>query len=189
MNDRLCLDPLELSLALVSTALRKVGNYYFPVPWLVFPALRFLSKEVPDKEVFEFGSGTSTLWYAKRCRHIISIEDDPEWFERQTARMQTHHNVQVIFETDPDSYANKLRSLGRLFDIVIVDGSHRLKCLRNSVDWVRPGGCIVVDNTDQQGDLADFARQSFPAECLSVLSGYAPGNFYAKETTIIRVPS
>ena len=35
----------------------------------------------------EFGSGQSTLWYAKRCKEIISLETTDIWFQKVTKNL------------------------------------------------------------------------------------------------------
>ena len=102
--------------------------------------------------------------------------------------MVRYGNVEVEFEQDREKYAGKLRELGRKFDVIIVDGSYRLRCLEACVAFVKPGGYVIVDNSNQQRELADFIRNRFPPERVEVMSGYAPGNFYAKETTVVRMP-
>ena len=38
-----------------------------PIPWITYPAIEFLQERVrPDWDVFEYGSGNSTRWYAAR---------------------------------------------------------------------------------------------------------------------------
>ena len=34
-----------------------------------------------NSRVFEWGSGISTIWYAKRVKELVSIEHDKTWFE------------------------------------------------------------------------------------------------------------
>lgn len=50
------------------------------VPWQV-PASIYKEAENchPDDLVLEFGAGGSTVFFAKRCKHIISIETNPDW--------------------------------------------------------------------------------------------------------------
>lgn len=47
-------------------------------PGAVFEMSRFL-KSRDDPRVFEWGSGVSSLWFAKRCGELITIEHNPEW--------------------------------------------------------------------------------------------------------------
>ncbi|MBF6597701.1 MAG: hypothetical protein ITF98_05680 [Fermentimonas sp.] len=50
------------------------------LPWMTYDAIDFL-KEITsaEKNVFEWGSGGSTLFLATRCKHVITIEHDKEW--------------------------------------------------------------------------------------------------------------
>ncbi|GHT13802.1 hypothetical protein AGMMS4956_10560 [Bacteroidia bacterium] len=51
-------------------------------PWIVFGAKRFLDTILKkNMSVWEYGSGSSTLYYAKRVKQVYSIENDKNWFE------------------------------------------------------------------------------------------------------------
>jgi hypothetical protein len=51
------------------------------MPWITFSAIDQLKKIVrPDMEVFEYGSGGSTLFWASRVKKVVSVEHDKEWF-------------------------------------------------------------------------------------------------------------
>src|SRR5690554_7836675 len=50
------------------------------LPWMTYDAIDFLSSiAAPDHEVFEWGSGGSTLFFARRCDRVISVEHDKKW--------------------------------------------------------------------------------------------------------------
>lgn len=50
------------------------------LPWVTFDAQRFLISELTtEMDVFEWGSGGSTLFFSRAARHIVSIEHDPQW--------------------------------------------------------------------------------------------------------------
>src|SRR5262245_28763699 len=50
------------------------------VPWLTFGAVRFLeSRLASTQRVFEYGSGGSTLFLARRVEQVISVEHDVRW--------------------------------------------------------------------------------------------------------------
>src|SRR5690348_5384859 len=58
---------------------RPVDALGAPIPWITYPAIDFLSQfDYSDASVFEWGSGFSTLWWSKRCRHIVSVESNPK---------------------------------------------------------------------------------------------------------------
>lgn len=50
------------------------------LPWIRLKAIRFLEHHLSgEMTVFEYGSGGSTIFFAQRCRRVISVEDDSEW--------------------------------------------------------------------------------------------------------------
>jgi hypothetical protein len=76
-------------------------------PWLVFSAIDFL-QSLLNKEmtVWEYGSGSSTLFYAKRVKTVYSIENDKSWFEHITTLISTREIANVKYnwiERDPES--------------------------------------------------------------------------------------
>jgi len=57
------------------------GTIDHQVPWLVFSAIAFLEKWVQkNMQVFEYGSGGSTLYFASKAAQVASIEHDANWF-------------------------------------------------------------------------------------------------------------
>src|SRR5690348_9638086 len=53
-----------------------------PIPWYTYAAIDFLmDKDFGAKRILEWGSGHSTLWWAKRAEHVLSFESDQAWLE------------------------------------------------------------------------------------------------------------
>lgn len=51
------------------------------LPWMTYDAIDFLSSIcLPGMKVFEWGSGGSTLFFARRCLQVTSIEHDVNWY-------------------------------------------------------------------------------------------------------------
>ena len=121
-----------------------------PLPWITYASLRFLeSKLSPEMEVFEFGSGASTLWWARRVRRVVSCEDDREWFER--TRTFAPANVQLIHAGSAgQEYSRAILPYNSQFDIVVIDGSDRVNCARNCLGALKPNGVILWDNSDRE---------------------------------------
>lgn len=70
--------------AAVSTGILRVAFDYRPeIPWISYDAIRelkqFLTKE---SRVLEFGSGMSTIWYAKHAGEVFSVEDYQPWYHK-----------------------------------------------------------------------------------------------------------
>ena len=53
------------------------------VPWITYPAFRQLQRIVkPDWKVFEYGCGSSSMWWASRAAKVTSVEHDAAWAAR-----------------------------------------------------------------------------------------------------------
>lgn len=51
-----------------------------PVPWITYPALAMLKRIVrPTMRVLEYGCGSSTLWWARHVREVVSVEHNSGW--------------------------------------------------------------------------------------------------------------
>ena len=132
------------------------------VPWFSYAAIDFLDGFVlPDMSVFEFGSGGSTVFFAKRARKVFSVEDNISWYEWVSRRLQqkglTNAELRLCpfnFK-DPVGFENSdyLRAMpDEKFDVVVVDGSEewtyvRPVCFELAETRVKEGGIIVVDDS------------------------------------------
>lgn len=127
-------------------------------PWITPDALRHLKSIVkPDWKVFEWGSGGSTAFWARNCAFVISIEHNLEWIER-TLKLLHRLNVpqyKIQLQWHPGkndkfkSYAAAIQPYHNL-DLVFVDGeaSSRGHCLNYALSRVRPGGYLLLDNSN-----------------------------------------
>jgi hypothetical protein len=53
------------------------------MPWISFSAIRFITRFVkPEMVVFEYGSGGSTIFWAKHCSKVFSVEHDLDWYQK-----------------------------------------------------------------------------------------------------------
>lgn len=51
------------------------------LPWLNYPAVEFLQKEIkPGARVFEFGGGGSTIFFCKNEAEVTTVEDNTTWY-------------------------------------------------------------------------------------------------------------
>ncbi len=120
-----------------------------PVAWYTYSALDFLESRVsPEMEVFEYGAGHSTLWWAARVRSVCSVESDRGWVSRLRARLP--ENVDLRYEaldTNGD-YANSAVARGREFDVIVIDGFDRNSCAKRCLAALKEHGVIVWDNAD-----------------------------------------
>ncbi|MBX9592556.1 MAG: class I SAM-dependent methyltransferase [Hyphomonadaceae bacterium] len=119
-----------------------------PVPWITYSALLFLRERInPEMDIFEFGSGQSTLWWAQRVRSVKACEHDSAWVEAIRARLPT--NAEIIFRPVGNGYAEAILNDNREYDIVVIDGRERVKCMRTCTAALKPGGVVIVDNSER----------------------------------------
>ena len=104
----------------------------------------------PGARVFEYGSGASTVWLAKRAREVISVEHDRPWFDKFVRQTAPHDNVSLMHRSiadGPTGYVAGIEEVGGQFDIIVVDGRHRSACLARSVSHLKPGGMVLFDDS------------------------------------------
>jgi hypothetical protein len=174
-----------------STLLLKVG-YRQPIPWLGFRVTRHLGKLLrPDWKVLEFGSGMSSLLFASRCRHLVSIESEPAWYER----MRTHFAQKGFTNVDyrlraPGDYARLDDLPDGSFDFALVDGIKRDEAVVTAIRKCRSGGWMMMDNTDVPWTDHQAARAALIAAAvpgsITVYRDLTPFGFQVCESTFIR---
>ncbi|MCW0216772.1 MAG: hypothetical protein OJI67_00490 [Prosthecobacter sp.] len=154
-----------------------------PIPWYTYPAIEFLNTlDLSECNVFEFGSGNSSIFWAGRTKHVTSVEDDKQWFEHVQARKQG--NQVVLYGKDKASYIAALVNHLQRYDIIVVDGRWRLACIPASIAALKPGGFIVLDNSDRSEEklCADLLRTNgfFQVD----FNGFGAINSYCWSTSI-----
>jgi predicted O-methyltransferase YrrM len=135
-------------------------------PWLAPDAIRWLEENLKAGGTgFEWGSGRSTLWFGKRLASLTSIETDEVWYRQVAQQVRDagldHIHVRHIPLEHPegDTYALDYNPLpanpaaileqpDNSLDLVIVDGWYRPVCARAALPKLKPGGILLIDNTD-----------------------------------------
>lgn len=132
------------------------------MPWWSFGAVTYLGSRLrPDLEVFEYGSGGSTIWVGSKVRHVTCVEDEKEWADLVASAAAAKHlgGVSVLhrpfdfWKTETFKDSDYLLSLGgRTYDVIIVDGKEwsdpvRDVCFWRAEDHIKKGGIIVLDDS------------------------------------------
>ena len=119
-----------------------------PIPWYTYPAIEYLNSfDFSQCDVFEFGSGNSSLYWALRANQVVSVEDNRDWFEVVNSRKTTNHTL--IYGADEADYVGTLTAQNNNFDIIVIDGNHRLSCSIAALNKIKEDGLIVLDNSDR----------------------------------------
>lgn len=175
------------------------------VPWWTYRAItaaeEFLAAR-PSPRVFEYGSGASTVWLARRSAEVQTVEHDIAWAEGMRSRLDelsgvTMHVCPPVQMSVPrvrsgrrgfaaydfSDYVDQIHRVGGLFDLVVIDGRARMACLAAAQRHLTPGGWILLDNSARRRYQADLAASQLSADRYR---GAAPGLPYPDETSILR---
>ena len=150
-----------------------------PLPWYTYPAIEYIKQfDFSNLEVFEYGSGNSTIFWSQLAIKIVSIENNPQWYK--TVAEKVARNVELKLIENKDYYIEELEKYDK-FDIIIIDGSYRHECAKVAVKKLKPGGIILLDNADWYVETAKLLRES---DLIQVdMTGLGPINPYVWTTS------
>lgn len=143
------------------------------VPWWAFSAIDFVEARIKERKgrlrVFEYGSGASTIWLARRCTEVITVEHDIGFTEVMRPLFSKYPNIRL--EIHPPEVPTRLKFSGSRrkgytnysfdryvesidahsgdFDMIIIDGRSRIHCLEKAKDRLDENGFIIFDNSDR----------------------------------------
>jgi len=190
--------------------LKKSNPVKEQIPFLPFRAQEWLKHFLKsDMCVFEYGSGGSTLFIAKRVKSIVSIEHDQKWYQYISAILKKSaiNNCEYLL-IEPENrdlmlkYSNLISNQlifkpfkkyitqieeypDNSFDLVSVDGRARNFCIKYAIQKVRKGGILLLDDSN---------RRVF-RPTLELLKNYPKREFYGlcpfvgfNQTTIWKIP-
>ncbi|MHA1665024.1 MAG: hypothetical protein ACTSVW_04250 [Candidatus Njordarchaeales archaeon] len=116
-------------------------------PWLTPQANTILAGWLRSNHVgFEWGAGRSTIWFARRCRHLTSIEHDPIWYKKVRKKLLELNlrNVNLIFAKEKERYINVIDNFrDESLDFILVDGMYRDECALRAIRKIKPGGILI----------------------------------------------
>ena len=121
-------------------------------PWIHPDVVTMLEENINvNTKILEFGSGNSTVFFSKLTDNLYSVEHNDKWYNKiksklnnkvkyilskvdyisQPSKDETFYNcntIKELFKTNiPDEY----------FDIIIVDGIHRVNCAYASLNKLK----------------------------------------------------
>jgi SAM-dependent methyltransferase len=181
------------------------------IPWFNYLAVDFLQKYCQKNSnltVFEFGCGSSTLFFQKYSYRTFSLETNKNWFKIITQKLS---NIAVgqwnenyfsnqnslcgaevfLLENayqNPNYYhflANNFQH--RQFDIILIDSLHRKQCALNSIEFLKPNGLLIVDDFERKNyhKIAQYLeKQGFYCQNFIDL---AMGQLKIKQTAIFSI--
>ena len=170
-------------------------------PWWPFVATQYIDKKISNRQinVFEWGSGASTVWLSRRVKHVISVEHDEYWAVTMTKELETRdiNNVSLHLYPALDIKSPKVRSgkkgFSNLdfsqytqainefqgFDLIVIDGRARIDCWEEARKHINKGGLIVLDNCNRK--RYKFELDGFRAH---YFSGLTPASVWPTHTLV-----
>lgn len=178
------------------------------VPWWTYGAIDavqdFLDHRGDATRAFEWGSGASTIWLARRLSTVRSVEHHRGFGEMMIERIDEHPNATItIVEpvasdrpavpslkegqrgmdfADYVAQIDRLTSDGELYDLIVVDGRAREACLAAGLRHLAPDGIVVFDNS-----WRIRYRRAIKALAVNerIFRGMTPTTPYPEQTSLI----
>lgn len=175
------------------------------VPWWTYDAVEavdgWLASRPRPIRVFEYGSGASTLWLARRADEVHSVEHDRE-FAAVLAPALSAHRTATLRVVEPKrtaqpviasakeghqgldfaDYVASIDDVGGAFDLVVIDGRAREACLARAQARLAEDGVIVFDNTRRRRYRRAIARSGLQERRFR---GLAPTLPYPEQTSLL----
>lgn len=148
-----------------------------PEPWLPYQATQLIY-QIRPRNVFEWGTGGSTIAFLAMGARVVSVENDADWADKVQQELSSrylpknvldynlipyelgnigtdysnpHHYKSYNTELPPANFKKYCEFIDNygVFDLILIDGFARASCIMHAINHVAPGGWLVIDNTDR----------------------------------------
>jgi hypothetical protein len=163
-----------------AATMRSIDGGGEPLPWITYPAVEFLKQlDLSDKSVFEYGCGGSTVFWGRAARTVDSVEHLEDFYRE--VRPLLPSNCSLSLEIDPEAYIAAIAKRGEPYDVIVIDGHSRVACSRIAPAHLKPGGFVLLDNSEWFYEAAANLRE---ADLIEVdMAGFAPINDFVSTTS------
>jgi predicted O-methyltransferase YrrM len=160
------------------------------VPWMTYPAIEFLKNKITkEHEIFEFGCGASTLFFARNAKRVVGLETNEIWLKivREMLAKEVSENVEITLMADGLTnplYENFAKNSGQKFDLIVIDSLKRFECAKHVIEALKGGGMVILDDSERKNykKIFDFfAEKGFEKRDFF---GIAPAQLRVKNTTV-----
>jgi predicted O-methyltransferase YrrM len=124
-------------------------------PFLSFEKLlRKYLRSLKPQLILEWGTGNSTRMMLEECpeSEIHTIEHDPNWFINWYKTFRERKNVYAYcipltenYSLAPLSFMQKGK-----FDLIFIDGRHRVKCLQVAKTVMNDRGVVILHDSERE---------------------------------------
>jgi len=139
------------------------------VPWWTYDASAAVERWLVERHrpirVFEWGSGSSTIWLSPRVDEVVTVEHHEEFVGIISPHLDPLPNVTLravpavpaasprIGSSKKGSealdfydYVHAIDAEAEPFDLIVIDGRAREACLTAAIPHVKPDGLILFDD-------------------------------------------
>jgi Methyltransferase domain len=156
-----------------------------PIPWVTYPFLDFINERLNrNLEVFEFGSGNSTLFFSRQVGQITSAEHNTKWYDYLIRKIPENVKLILTNSDNEEDYIGSLSNGNKKFDIIFIDGIHRVTCCNISINFLNSQGVIILDDSERdeyKSGIEYIIKNGFKR---IDFWGISPGYLFKKSTTI-----
>jgi hypothetical protein len=174
------------------------------VPWWTYRSIdvveAWMAARPAPVRVFEYGSGASTLWLARRADEVHSVEHHVEFGALMRGAITADHVSLRVVPPEPAAvprvpsgkehhagldfhdYVHAIEDVPGRFDVIVVDGRAREACLELAPHHLADDGIVVFDNSWRRRYRPTIARVAGRERRLRGLTPTLP---YPEQTSII----
>lgn len=161
-------------------ALDRSGSH---IPWFTYPSIDYLkSLDLSKMVIFEYGSGYSTLFWAKKAKLVVSVENNRMWFSEISKMVAKRKNVKLLLMEKKEDYVTSLTKNKSKFDLIIIDGLYRKSCIKPALNTLNKKGIIILDNSERYPKICSHLRSEGLIQI--DFNGFSPINPYISRTSL-----
>lgn len=155
------------------------------LPWMNFSVVAFLQDRLTKElELFEFGSGHSTLFFARLVKNVTSVECDEAWFKILKAKLPANAELWLEPANTDAGYCRAVHRQGRKYDVVIVDGTDRVNCLKQGLEALSDRGVMILDDSRREIYAEGISHVKARGFLALFFEGLKPSGTGTERTTI-----
>jgi len=124
------------------------------LPWIEPGAIELLDKVVnKESTILEVGAGSSTVWFARKAKYVLSFEHNELWFRIAGDELEKYNleNFAILYRPDYPKKGLPEEEINDIYDVVFIDGptEGRNSPIETGIKHIKPGGYLVLDDAQR----------------------------------------
>jgi hypothetical protein len=123
------------------------------MPMYTYPCYEYLNSiNWEGADVFEYGTGFSTIWWKNHGANIYGVEHNKNWYEKINGKELGY----ITLENSIHNYPHSINIFDKQFDVIVIDGLVRYQCVPPALKNLKSGGIIIFDNSDWHSNTKEL---------------------------------